>query len=138
MQGVERLLSGSANGRKGSRIAAGIPIARYPRTDPSERNSCTGLPPWVSNGKALFGPRMKDSGFRKPGVGDLRDPCPRHAILLAAPPKRATPEISDVVAECTECLGVRGHRVVRKEVCDHLLEPSALFGASRACGPGAS
>jgi hypothetical protein len=45
-----------------------------PGTDPSVRNSRTGLPPWVSNGEALVRPRMKDSGFREPGVGDLRDP----------------------------------------------------------------
>src|SRR5437016_9519495 len=26
---------------------------------------------------------MKDSGLREPGVGDLRDPFPRHTVLLA-------------------------------------------------------
>ena len=91
-------------------------------------DSRDGLPPWVSNGKALVGPGMKASGYRKLGVGDLRDPCPRHLVLLAPPPKRATPEVRYVVAKCAECPGVRGHRVVREEAYDHLLEPSPLFG----------
>jgi len=68
---------------------------------------------------------MEDSGFREPGVGDLCHPCPRQAILLASPSKRASPEVGNVVAECTQCLGIRGHRVVRKEACNHLLEPYA-------------
>src|ERR1700746_2490196 len=101
-----------------SRIAVGIPVTRYPRSDPSERNSRTGLPPWVSDGEALVGPRMKDARLRKPGVGDLRDPYPRQVVLLATTPKRTTPVVSDVVTEYTECLSVRGHRVVRKEAGD--------------------
>ena len=49
----------------------------------------------MSDGKALVEPRMKDARLREPGVGDLPDPFPRHAILLAAPPKRASPAVSD-------------------------------------------
>jgi hypothetical protein len=71
---------------------------------------------------------MADSGFWKPVVGDLCDTRPRHNILLATSPKRATPKGSDVVAKCTQSPSIRGHRVVRKEARDHLLEPSPLFG----------
>ena len=71
--------------------------ARYrapPRTEPNVPDSGIRLPPWVIDGKALVWPGMKDSGFRKPGVDNLRDPFPRHAILLAAPPKRAAPKVT--------------------------------------------
>src|SRR5258708_13431668 len=33
-------------------IAVGMPIAEHPRTDPGERDSRTGLPPWVVNGES--------------------------------------------------------------------------------------
>src|SRR5205807_8708680 len=53
------------------------PPGRYTRLFGSGRR------PGVSSGTALLGPWMKDSGLREPGVGDLRDPFPRHTVLLA-------------------------------------------------------
>jgi hypothetical protein len=41
-------------------IALGTLIAEHPRTDPGGRNSRTGLPPGVFDGKADAGPVMKD------------------------------------------------------------------------------
>ena len=71
---------------------------------------------------------MKDSGLWEPGVGDLRDPFPSHAVLLATSLKRTAPECGDVIAKRVEGPGVRGHCVIRIEAAHHLLEPSALFG----------
>ena len=46
-----------ANARTAKRVTLAIavetPITERPRTDPSVRNSRTGLPPWVFDGKAL-------------------------------------------------------------------------------------
>ena len=87
-----------------------------PRTDPGVPNSGTGLLPRVFDGETLVRPRMKDVRFREPGVSDPGDPLPCHTVFLAAPPKRAPPEIGDVIAECTECPRVRGYGVIREVV----------------------
>lgn len=47
----------------------------------------------VFDGKALVGPRMKDSRAWEPSVGDLHYSPPRHGVLLAAALKRAPPEV---------------------------------------------
>ena len=47
-------------------IAVGMRVTGHPRTDPSVRDSRTGLPPWASDGKAAPGPRMKDAGSGQP------------------------------------------------------------------------
>ena len=54
------------------------------------------LPPWVSNGEALVWPGMKDMGFGKEVLGDLRDPLPCGAIGPTAPLERAPPKIDDM------------------------------------------
>ena len=69
---------------------------------------------------------MKDAGLWQPGSGDLRYPFPRHAILLTAPPERASPEVGDVVSERPKGPRIPGHRVVREEARDHTPQPSAL------------
>src|SRR6267154_1363932 len=38
-------------------------------TDPGERDSSTGFPPWVSDGETFARPRMKDTNFPKFAVG---------------------------------------------------------------------
>jgi hypothetical protein len=53
----------------------------------------------VFDGEALIGPRMKDTRRGKPAVGQFRHPIPREAVLLAAPPKRSTPEVGNVMPE---------------------------------------
>ena len=75
---------------------------------------------------------MKDSGLWAPDGRELRDPDPRHTVLLAAPPKRASPQPGNVVAERAEGPRIRGHGVVRKEALDHLPEshfPCAGIGS---------
>lgn len=47
----------------------------------------------------LVGPGMKDARRGKPAGDQLRHPVPREAVLLTAPPKRATPEVSYVMPE---------------------------------------
>ena len=56
------------------------------RTDPCEPNSGTRLPPRVSNGEASLWPRMKDSRFREPVVGQPLDPLPGRPVFLAPLP----------------------------------------------------
>jgi ABC-type oligopeptide transport system substrate-binding subunit len=41
----------------------------------------------------------KDARRGKPAVGQFRHPIPREAVLLAAPPKRSTPEVGHVMPE---------------------------------------
>ena len=53
----------------------------------------------VSDGEALIGPGMTDTRRGKPAVGQFRHPIPREAVLLAAPPKRSTPEVGNVMPE---------------------------------------
>ena len=45
------------------------------------------------DGEALLGPGVKGSGLGEPVVGDLGSPAPGRAVLLAAPPERASPEV---------------------------------------------
>jgi hypothetical protein len=52
---------------------------------------------------------------------------PRCAVSLTASPKRASPEISDVVPKRTQALGVGRHCVVRQIATHHLSQPSALL-----------
>src|SRR3954463_5380522 len=84
------------------------------------------LPPRVSDGKALLRPRVKDARFGEPVVGDLGDPLPRRAVLLAASPQRASPEVDDVVVECLQ--GTAGHGMVVVVAGDDLPQPPSLVG----------
>src|SRR5271170_2949571 len=71
---------------------------------------------------------MKDLGWRKKVVGELLDPVPCEAVLLAASPQRAHPKAFDVIPEGTECRHVRRHGVVGIKAPDDLRQPSSLFG----------
>jgi hypothetical protein len=81
-------------------------ITAYPRTDPYVRHSRIRLPPRVSDGKALLRPRVKDARFGEPVVGNLGDPLPRRAVLLAA-----SPEVDDVVVERLQGTAVGRHEL---------------------------
>src|SRR5450755_2033358 len=41
-----------------------------PRSDPSMHDSRTRLPPWVSDGKSLIRPRMKNTRVREPTLSE--------------------------------------------------------------------
>src|SRR5438552_3857397 len=56
------------------------------RTDPYGPNSGIRLPPWVSNGEATLWPRMEDSRFREPVVGQSLDPLPGRPVFLTPLP----------------------------------------------------
>jgi hypothetical protein len=71
-----------------------------PRTDPSEPNSSTRLLPRVFDGEALVGPGVEYARRREPVVGQFRHAIPCEAVLLAASPKRSTPEIGYIMPEC--------------------------------------
>ena len=44
------------------------------------------LSPWMSDGKALAGPGMKDARSREPAVGKCRDRFPGGLVALATAP----------------------------------------------------
>jgi hypothetical protein len=71
---------------------------------------------------------MKDAWFGEPIIGQLLNPGPREAILLAASPERPPPETRDVGPEGRECAKVRRHCVVVEEAGDDLPEPMPLLG----------
>ena len=77
----------------------GCPLLGTPRTDPDRPDSSIRLLPRVFDGEALIGPGMTDTRRGKPVVGQFRHSIPSEAVLLAAPPKRATPEVGNVMPE---------------------------------------
>jgi hypothetical protein len=81
----------------------GRPLLGAPRTDPYERHSRIRLLPRVSGGEPHAGPRMKESWFGEPVVGQLFRPPPIEAVLLAAPPERSHPEALARVASTRRC-----------------------------------
>src|SRR5271165_958999 len=95
--------------------------------DPYGRLSRIRLPPWVLDGEALVRPGVEEARFGEPMIGELPDPLPGHAVLLAAPPERAPPEVHDVVSERCDGSHVGRDGVVVEEAGDHLLEPCALL-----------
>jgi hypothetical protein len=117
------------NCRSAKEVAVGTRVSsRAPRTEPYVRLSRIRLPPWVCDGKAIARPRMEDDRFRKPGVHQLRHPCPRDPILLAATPQRAPPEIGDMVPEHVQCESVGWHCVVIEVTANDPLQPVPLLG----------
>jgi hypothetical protein len=113
----------------------GRPLLHAPRTDPYVRLSRIRLPPWVFDGKALAWPRMKDAGFGKEVVSQLLDPCPRRAVLLTAPSKRAPPESGDMDPEGRKCREVGRHCMVTIEAGDDLPQPHPLPGDGQMHSP---
>ena len=71
---------------------------------------------------------MKDDRFRKPVVRQLRHPCPRDPILLAATPQRAPPEVGDMVPEHVQCPSIGRHGVVVEVAADDMPQPFPLVG----------
>ena len=97
------------------------------RTNPGGRNSRTGLPPWVFDGKTFMRPRMSYSHGGQKSRHELRGTIPRCAIPLTASPKRASPKVSDVVSKRTQALGIGRHCMIRKIATQHLSQPFALL-----------
>src|SRR5215813_2066359 len=91
------------------------------------------LPPWVCDGEAIARPRMKDDRFREPGLRPLRHPYPRDAILVAATPQRAPPEVDDMVLEHGQCTGVGRHCVIAEVATNDVPQPFPLSGGAGAC-----
>jgi len=81
----------------------------------------------VLDGEALVRPGVEEARFGEPVVGELPDPLPAQAVLLAATPERAPPEIRDVVSERCDGSHVGRDRVVIAEAGDYLLAPCALL-----------
>jgi len=112
-----------------------MPISGHPRTDPDRPDSCIRLLPRVFDGEALFGPGMKDARRGKPAVGQFRHPIPREAVLLAAPPKRSTPEVDQVMPKRCERPTIRGNRIISEVACNDLPQPVALSWDSLVHSP---
>src|SRR5258708_23990045 len=83
-----------------------MPIAEHPRTDPGERDSRTGLPPWVINGEAHKQLLVHDqaSGTRLPGSVSgtcVALPCSPWSSSLAPP---APPPVAQVCSPASTLL----------------------------------
>src|SRR4029077_13760381 len=98
----------------------GCPLLGTPRTEPDVRHSRIRLPPWMFDGAALVGPRVKDAGLWQPLVREPVDPVPPCAVLLAAPRQRAHPKHHDMVPKRRQGVEVGRHSVIGKEACHHL------------------
>src|SRR6516165_10695349 len=117
-------------------VAVGTCVSSHaPRTEPYVRLSRIRLPPRVCDGKAIAGPWMKDGRFREPGIRQLRHPFPRGAILLAATPQRAPPEVGDVVPKDVQGTTVGRHCVVVEVTADYRAEPFPLRGDRQVHAP---
>src|SRR5215468_5635553 len=71
---------------------------------------------------------MKDDRYREPGLRPLRHPYPRDAILVAATPQRAPPEVDDMVQEHGQCTGVGWHCVIAEVATNDVPQPFPLIG----------
>ena len=67
------------------------------------------------DGEAISGPGVKDTRLREKVGRQLSRSFPRHAISLAAPPERASPEIGDVRVERAQCSTICWHGMVHEE-----------------------
>src|SRR6516225_30375 len=72
---------------------------------------------------------MENDRFREKVVRQLRHPCPRDPILLAASPQRAPPEVSHMMPEHAECTRIGRHRVIVEVATEDLPQPFPLLGA---------
>jgi hypothetical protein len=78
-----------------------------PRTDPHVRNSCIRFLPRVSDRETGDGPRMEDARFGEEVGFQPAHPRLARLVLVAAPPKRASPEVRDVEAKGITNLAAR-------------------------------
>ena len=82
---------------------------------------------------------MKDLRLGEPIVHQLLHALPGEAILLAAPPKRASPEIGHFVPERSNCPAVCGNREVGEMPVNDLPQAISLVpgldGAFGAVAP---
>src|ERR1700736_7067771 len=69
---------------------------------------------------------MKDARFRKPIVGQPRDPLPGRAVFLAASPQRSLPEFGDEEAERGQRPTVGRHGMIVEVALDDLSQPFPL------------
>ncbi len=82
-----------------TRIAVGMPVAGHP---PHRSGQARFEHPALTlsiDGEAPVWPGMKDARRGKPAGDQLRHSVPREAVFLAAPPKRAAPEVGHVMPE---------------------------------------
>ncbi len=70
---------------------------------------------------------MQDMRTREPALGQRGDPPPGRAIPLAAPPKRAPPEVRDIMTERAQSGRVGRNGVVVEPAGDDLSQPLALL-----------
>jgi hypothetical protein len=87
--------------RERQRVAVGTPITERPPHRTGPQLSRIRLPPRVSDGEALPRPRMEDSGFGEPMVGEHPHTIPGERTLLATavecpPPARAALALAQI------------------------------------------
>ena len=71
---------------------------------------------------------MKDARSRQPIVCQFLHQLVCREVPLAAPPKRAPPEVSDMVAEGVQRREVGRHGMLVEESSDDLRQPLPLLG----------
>src|SRR5436309_6352198 len=117
-------------------VAVGTRVSpRAPRTEPYVRLSRIRLPPRVCDGVAIAGPGMEDGRFREPSIRQLCHSFPGGAILLAATPQRAPPEVADMVPKDVQGTTVGRHCVVVEVAADYLAKPFPLGGDRQVHAP---
>ena len=78
------------------------------------------------DGKAISWPGMKGANRRQIVSRQLANPLPRGEVLLTPTPKRAMPELHDMVAKGIHALAIGRHGVVCKVTAHHLRQPATL------------
>src|SRR5688500_9426622 len=78
---------------------------------------------------------MKDERLGDPGIHQLRHPCPRHPILLAATPQRAPTAVGDMMPESPECRPAGRPFVVIDVAADNPSQPLLLIGDRLVLAP---
>jgi hypothetical protein len=101
-------------------------MSEPPRPDPDRPDSSIRLLPRVFDGEALIRPGMKDTRRGKPAVGQFRQPIPREAVLLAAPPERSAPEVGQVMPERRKRPTICGYRIIGEMTRNDLSQPVTL------------
>ena len=80
-----------------------------------------------SGGESLLRPGVGVVGAREVPVREAAHPVPVHPGLLAATPKRCSPEPDDLVTERADLVDVAGHGVVREMPAHDGAEPASLL-----------
>jgi hypothetical protein len=127
------LTCGRSNSPRRSRVGRPLPGAL--RTEPDVRLSRIRLPPRVSKGKPLLGPRVKDKRLGQPFVGQAPNPRPAEPVFLAAASERLLPAADDLGAEGFQRAAVQRHGMVVELAVTTCRSHRSCAGSGRCIRP---